>query len=294
MNRKTKTLIRYIGSKARMVNEIRSIIPPSCDMLVEPFAGSAAVSINCTNINNVYLNDINEYIANFLTVVSNEKTGKQLLNELQKISIDDDAFQEARIRQKDHGSWNISNISLATETWMLKNCSFNSGGNIFSSREDIWKHNKLEELRKIIESLSRRNVKVENENALYFLEEGKFLESPNCFVYCDPPYIAGTRSKQNLYGVYDMQSITEHSELLMTIENAKAKIALSGYSSKLYDEYLLNRGWYKYSLGEFNKGCDVSKEKSKGTEIVWTNYSLGDNPPNGITECKQDNIRHLM
>ena len=55
--------IPYQGSKRRLASAILSFFPRNVDLLIEPFAGSAAVSLAglySKKVNSIYLNDINE------------------------------------------------------------------------------------------------------------------------------------------------------------------------------------------------------------------------------------------
>lgn len=285
---RVNTIIRYIGGKRRMAKKIESIIPENCSTLIEPFAGSAVVSINCTGFQKTVLNDADWFISSLLQIVSDRKKGCELLKILESASFSKTEFQQALNRRKAHGQLFIDDVHLAAETWFLYNYSFNARGRTYSERAETWRHNKITELEKIISNLSSRNIEVYRNDALWLIENSRFINSSSCFWYVDPPYEANVRSKGNLYRI-DMKETARHCELLRAIGGATAKIALSGYSTSLYDDYLLKRDWHKYSLGEYNKSCDVSIGKSKGTEIIWTNYDIAKEAPKAlehITECK--------
>lgn len=288
MKKTIKTLIRYIGGKRRMVKKIERSIPASCSTLVEPFAGSAVISINCTGFEKTVLNDVDCFIVNLLRTVSDKDKGSELLKILESTSFTKTAFLQALNRREAHGELFIDNVHLAAESWFLSNYSFNARGKTFSERTETWRHNKLIELDEIINDLSSRDVQIHCSDGLWFLQENGFLNDSSCLIYLDPPYIAGARSPAKLYR-RDMPERENHILLLKAIYNAKAKVAISGYDSKVYNEYLLGQGWHKYSLGEYSKSCDTSAGKSKGNEIIWTNYDIAKEAPKAleqITECR--------
>lgn len=139
----------------------------------------------------------------------------------------------------------------------------------------------------VFKSLSGQHFKVFNMDAVTCMRENQLLENPEVFIYLDPPYLEGLRCDGRLYQV-DMPDVRDHIGLLKAIQQAKAKIVLSGYWScrddgtDLYDWYLIPHGWHRHSLGEYVKSCDVSEVKSKGVEWVWCNYDLEKEAPGAI------------
>ena len=80
-------------------------------------------------------------------------------------------------------------------------------------------------------------------------------------MYLDPPYLLSTRTaKQYKHEMTD----EEHEELLKIITQSKAKIMISGYESKMYDDYL--KEWTRM---EFR---GTAEHAGIRTEIVWMNY----------------------
>jgi hypothetical protein len=80
-------------------------------------------------------------------------------------------------------------------------------------------------------------------------------------VYCDPPYLQGTRSSGRRYRFdYEEQ---DHLELLSLLKRLPCPVILSGYPSALYDQAL--RGWQSLELQVMNQG-------GVRTEKVWFNF----------------------
>jgi site-specific DNA-adenine methylase len=82
-------------------------------------------------------------------------------------------------------------------------------------------------------------------------------------VYCDPPYIASTRTSKRRYRFdYGEQ---DHIELLELLKTLPCSIILSGYPSKLYDRHL--KGWQTMEL-------QVMNQAGVRTEKLWFNFTI--------------------
>lgn len=84
----------------------------------------------------------------------------------------------------------------------------------------------------------------------------------NVLIYCDPPYLLETR-----YGKQYRKEMTDrnHKELLDILLESRAKVILSGYESRLYNDAL--KGWHKEAM--YSSTQNVQK---KGKEVLWMNF----------------------
>lgn len=107
----------------------------------------------------------------------------------------------------------------------------------------------------------RADLEIINVDAAAFLSYYPFAGFE--FIYCDPPYLVETRKTAGrLYAhEYNRQ---QHIKLLQTIKSLPCKVMISGYWSKLYDDYL--RGW---SVRSFEA---MTRAGTPATEYVWFNY----------------------
>ena len=105
-----------------------------------------------------------------------------------------------------------------------------------------------------------KGVQIENLPAVNLI---KRYDTPDVFIYADPPYLHGTR-KNYLYA-HEM-SDEEHEELLETLLNHPGKVLLSGYDSDLYNNML--GGWNKVQKNTRAEGG------RKRTETLWMNYDI--------------------
>lgn len=276
-------VLKYIGSKRRMAGTLASMIPADCTTYVEAYCGSAALALNSRNFSRKVLNDYNPHMANFWRVASSAKLSPKLLEGIRATTYSKALFEEAKSRRESYGANREDIVKWAVDTYVLNWQSFNALG-------DNWRYldpsayrnhpkNDLE-LRIALTTLCKQNIEVYSKDAVELLKEIVNLYDDKTFIFLDPPYLEGLRSKGKLYQT-DMPGACDHIKLLKAIQNVKAKIVLSGYWSgnddgtDLYDYYLLPHGWHRHLLGEYSKSCESgTEEKSAGEEWVWCNYDL--------------------
>lgn len=83
-------------------------------------------------------------------------------------------------------------------------------------------------------------------------------------VYSDPPYMQSTRRSQRRYR-FDYTD-DAHVELLGILTSLPCAVMVSGYPSRLYDEYLAD--WASLEVQVNNQSCVV-------TEKLWFNFEPG-------------------
>jgi len=80
-------------------------------------------------------------------------------------------------------------------------------------------------------------------------------------IYCDPPYLLSTRTSKNRY-VHDFTE-ADHIRLLQALRASTCSIAISGYPSQLYDDWL--SPWRTVTFQAMTRG-------GVRTEKLWMNY----------------------
>jgi len=96
-------------------------------------------------------------------------------------------------------------------------------------------------------------------------------DGPKTLFYCDPPYLAETRTATDCYGQFEMTE-DQHYYLLRTLAKIKGQFLLSGYRSNLYDRWADKHGWYRADFPIDNKASSA-KTKPKMVECVWSNFT---------------------
>ena len=106
-----------------------------------------------------------------------------------------------------------------------------------------------------------KNAQIENLPAIELIRR---YDTPDVFMYVDPPYLHGTR-KNYLYR-YEMED-DEHIELLKLLVEHPGKVLLSGYDNDLYNQILI--GWRKVSK-KTQAEAGIPR-----VETLWMNYEIG-------------------
>lgn len=111
----------------------------------------------------------------------------------------------------------------------------------------------------VLEAAERlRGVQIENRPAVDLISRFNF---PNVLIYADPPYLLGTRhGKQYKFEMTDK----DHMDLLEVLKAHKGPVLISGYESKLYDDFL--RDWYRDDISA------MAQTATKRKEVLWMNF----------------------
>jgi DNA adenine methylase len=117
-----------------------------------------------------------------------------------------------------------------------------------------------------LESVSERvaHVNFLNNNIFELLES--FIDDPDFLIYLDPPYLHETRTSKKLYA-YEMTD-QDHIKLLTLVNQASARVVISGYANKLYNCFL--DGWKRFIIPtKVNMGG--ATKKGNRVEVLWYN-----------------------
>lgn len=95
-------------------------------------------------------------------------------------------------------------------------------------------------------------------------------DGPRTLFYLDPPYLHETRATTGEYGEFEMTP-EAHLELLSVLSDIEGRFLLSGYRSKLYDDYARQQKWNRHERAIHNHAAS-GKTKRVMTEIVLCNY----------------------
>lgn len=252
-----KQVLKYPGAKARIANWICSYIPKH-DVYLELYGGSLAVLFNKPRCHIETVNDLHGEVVNFFRVLRDKPEELRALIELTPYSRTeyDLSYQESfddveRARR------------FCVRCWMGFGCA-NLYHNGFKSGQQSSSPNPARawaELPQIMLQAAERLKGVQIEN-LPALEIIKRYNTPDVFIYADPPYLWGTRKK---YLYKHEMTDDEHIESLEVLVNHPGKVMISGYDNELYNHYL--KDWRKVSKDTLAEGG------LKRTETLWMNYS---------------------
>lgn len=261
-----RKVLKYPGSKWRIANELVGLIPPHHTYL-EPFFGSGAVFFQKQPSDIEMINDLDYDVTNLFFCIqeNSEKLARLIMSTPYSRQVYDDTFRNDPIR----------NMLLEDDRYhracrFLVQCwqghGFRTNGYKVGWKNDVhgrermyalWNWYRLPEW--VVEIADRlRRVQIENSPAIEVISR---FDYDDVFMYLDPPYLLGTRSaKQYKCEMND----AEHVELLTALQQSRAKIMISGYSSELYDSMLA--GWRRQELVSH---AEMGKPR---IEVVWMNY----------------------
>ena len=98
------------------------------------------------------------------------------------------------------------------------------------------------------------------------------VDGPDVLFYVDPPYLKSTRRGHNAEYGHEM-SREDHEALLDLLLRTEGMVALSGYTSPLYDAAL--RGWAKHTKSVTTNGQGSAVEALwLSPQLVERNYPL--------------------
>lgn len=254
-----KAVLKYPGAKNRIADWICSYIPPH-DVYLEPFAGSLAILLNKPRCHIETVNDLDKDIVNFFRIL------RECPDELKKrIELTPYARDEYKTAFEPTEDVIEKARRYCVRCWQgfgnsqLYNNGFKTGQQTHSPNPAMAWAEIPETLLLAAERL--KGVQIENLPALELM---KRYDTPDVFIYMDPPYLPETR-KGYLYK-HEMTR-ADHEELLKAAVDHPGKIMISGYDNDLYNDYL--SGWRK-AYKDTNAECGLKRR-----EVLWMNYRDG-------------------
>ena len=262
----------YCGGKFYQLNWLKRLLP-ECHHFIEPYCGSAIVTLNREPSKLETINDTNGEIINFFRVLRDY--GDKLIEKLENTAFSRQEYVDA-LELVD------APIERARRFYVLARQSF--GGKIGGKlAEGSWGYtvealthgsipttrwiNPVGRLNLIRDRL--RPVQIENRPALDVI---KRFDRESTLFYCDPPYVQTTHNVDS-YGNNDMTN-EDHQQLAEVLHNCKAKVAISGHCCDLYDE--LYHDWDCHEKDGNYKRIDnlQGQPKKRRSELLWTNYEV--------------------
>jgi len=258
-----KTPVTYYGGKQKLVTTILPLFPEHI-LYNEPFCGGAALFFSKPQSEIEVLNDLNQELINFYTVMQQDFISLQ-----KKINI----TLHSRRQHKDasviyNNPHLFDNLDRAWAVWVLASQSF------ASIIDGTWGYDKAKNTttKKIINkcvqftedyAIRLQNVQLECADALYIIRS---RDNEKAFHYCDPPYFNSDCGHYGGYSIFDFEN------LLKTLAEVKGKFLLSSYPSELLDKYKKKYGWHQLTVEQrvsVNKGIGKLK-----IECMTANYKL--------------------
>ena len=267
--------------QGKLAKWIISLMPPRDQWLhyVEPYFGGGSVLLanDPEGISEV-VNDLNFDLIVFWRVMSDESVFKEFLRIVQATPFSEDAWNQAgEPHVLKPNEMSVSAIATAAKFFIRCRQSLSGRMKDFATlsktrvrrgmneQASAW-WTAIEGLPEVYERM-KRVVIVGPKPAVDVIWEN---DGPQTLVYADPPYCHETRSGGKEYGEFEMTA-AQHQELLDLLSTLKGKFLLSGYHSKMYDDWAKQNGFECHEFKIPNNAAG-GKQKKVMTEVIWRNF----------------------
>jgi DNA adenine methylase len=250
-------LLNYPGQKWGIAKQIVDYFPEHT-IYLEPFCGSLSVFFNKPRARSETVNDLDGDITNLFTVIREQPeefsrlvfftpySKQEFLNSYDR----EDLSDIERARRFLTGVFQSQSSSIHNRAGWRR-----SGLNRWLSVAHDW--TKVPDA--ILEAADRlRGVEIERKDALELIPQ---FNSKDCLIYCDPPYIKGTR-KLWMYK-HEFYKREQHENLLEVLLQHKGTVVLSGYDNELYENRL--NAWNKVIIKGRARNGSITQE------CIWIN-----------------------
>jgi DNA adenine methylase len=265
----------YFGGKFSHLDWLLPLLP-KCHHFVDVYGGSAAVILNRDPSPIDTYNDLDGDNVNFFRVL--REKGDELIELLKLTPFSREEFALACQREVD-----LTDLEKARRFYVrLVQARAGMGQ---SAQENKWAYTIIHSRRGMASTMSRwettvkgltavlqrlLRIQVENLPALKLIR--RYGENPNVLLYCDPPYVHSSRTGGGNVYAFEMND-QQHRKLAKRLNACKAKVAVSGYATDLYEELYPAPQWRK-NVGPLKTAMTAKEGKnSKRQEILWTNYN---------------------
>ena len=257
--------LRYPGGKASLLNYIEKFITSnkiSVQAILEPYAGSAAISIGLLSkgtISKAYINDSDQMIFAFWKTVMNNN--KELIEMIDSLEVNLDAWFCYRKYLVDKPLTKFNEKDVAMAFLFLNRTSYSGivkagplGGKRQQSRYKIDCRFNKENLKKKIKSIEALSpkVKVFNMDGIQFMKE-IIRENEDVFIYADPPYYNVGKLLYNQY--FDDSKHNQLADYLKQVEEQPWLLSYNAnkFIMNLYSDQKMVPIYLDYHTGPYRR-----------------------------------------
>jgi DNA adenine methylase len=260
----------YIGGKAHHIRHLDRIFPlEPLDTFVDVFGGAGWVTVRSQASqraqHRVY-NDANPHLANIFRWLSQDPGAVLALLQAWP---QQDATLYRQFQQDIFGdSPKAMTVITAAKYLYIEVQSFS--GNTLGLNSSVYFdsiHTIKPLLKKLQHTPTLRSLQhIDSVLNLDCLAVIDYLDSPNTFFYCDPPYYAKEHYYTHAFGR------DTHKQLATKLQQCQGRFALSYYEFDELAEWFPRDQytWHTYSI---SKQSSSRRNKTRGQEVVITNYA---------------------
>jgi DNA adenine methylase len=283
MSIKIASPLKWHGGKHYLASRIVALMPPHLHY-VEPFAGGLAVLLardpadkrlwqadtsSERGVSEV-VNDLDGSLTNFWRVLRHDELFVRFRRQVEAIPLSRPEWEQAHEQVQDGLDPVAAAVAFFVDCRQSRSGLRTGFTPLTRNRTRRGMNGNASEWLSAVEGLPAvherlRRVVVENKPAVELIRE---QDGPGTLFYCDPPYLAATRTARKAYGLFEMTE-AEHRELLEVLRSCRGKVMLSGYPSALYDTALACWKRHTFDLPNHASGA---KTKDRETEVLWCNF----------------------
>jgi len=233
---------------------------------IEPFGGSYSIGLKKDPVEIEVYNDLDKNVYSLYMVLSNPEMFRIFKENCDLVLYSEDIRADfIRALKND----DLSMVLRAFYFFYVNRTSHNGVGGFSKNtyiRRGMSKSisdflSAIDRLPELHDRLSR--VIVTNTDGMELIRK---YNTPNVFLYCDPPYEQSTRTTTRYKVDMDRNG---HIDFLNAVMESKSKILISGYDCELYDK-LSDNGFKKISFEV--KTIDGNFKPKTKTEYLYYNY----------------------
>lgn len=260
---------RWFGGKNSQLDFILPKLIQNPGHFAEPFCASLAILLNREPAPCETINDLNPRIMNFYRVLRERPIA--LIRSIKLTPYSQEEFEISRIRADE-------SLEEARRFFIRTQMEFSSIHSATSSRMRIQTKapqyssppHQMQNSVRNFRQIAARLLRVQMPGPMDGIKLIEQLDSPDCHIYCDPTYLHETRISRHAYE-FEMSDM-DHRRLLDVCRASRARIAVSGYASTMYDEFFRRNCWVRF---EYSVRSTSGQTKGARTEVLWTNYDPG-------------------
>jgi DNA adenine methylase len=240
---------------------------------VEPYFGGGSVLLRLKLGKSEYVNDINSNLTSFWLILQNDERFAEFMRKVEQTPFSEVEYKRAQLLLE-----NTEQLSEVRRAWAFFVVARQSRQGLC---KDFATMSKTRTRRGMNEQASSwlsaidgladvrdrmRGVVISCRPALEVIRR---QDDAKTLFYLDPPYLHETRVTKQDYQ-HEMTP-EDHEDLLAVLGEIKGRFVLSGYRSKMYNDFAEAFGWRMVSREIDNKASSKSKKPTK-EECLWMNF----------------------
>lgn len=264
-----RPFLKWAGNKYRIMDEIRKMLPTEGERLIEPFAGSAAVFLN-TNFKRYLITDSNPDLINLFNHIKNE--GPAFIRYCKRYFSEKNNTADRYYQLRDQFN-KITDTRKRSALFVYLNrhgynglCRYNASGG-FNVPFGRYKAPYFPEKEMELFSQKARSASFQVASFEKTLSKARRGD----VVYCDPPYVALSKSAN--FTSYNTGGFSEEQQIML-VDSAKQVAAkgipvlISNHKTDFTDKIYRPASQHSYFKVRRYISCNGSKRESAGEVLA--------------------------